>query len=158
MRKIKIYFDTSVLSHFDQADAPEKTAETLELLDILKTREDVQIVLSNVVFDEVGKCPEPKLSRVLEKIETIDYLLIQEDDDHKQLVQIYLENKVLTGKSTDDLRHIAIAVLSDCDIIVSWNFKHFVNVKTIDAVNTVNIRNYLPQVKIVSPQLLLGGF
>ncbi len=31
MRKLKVYLDTSVISHLDQQDAPEKVADTLKL-------------------------------------------------------------------------------------------------------------------------------
>jgi len=33
--------------------------------------------------------------------------------------------------SRDDCRHIAIETITGCKYIVSWNFKHFVNIKTI---------------------------
>ena len=58
----------------------------------------------------------------------------------------------------DDLRHIAIAVNNNCKYIVSWNFKHFVNPKTMNAVAAINKLNNLNDVTIVSPSMMLGGF
>jgi hypothetical protein len=36
----------------------------------------------------------------------------------------------LKQKSLSDCWHIANAIVSGCDAIVSWNFKHIVNMKT----------------------------
>jgi hypothetical protein len=65
--------------------------------------------------------------------------------------------KVLSKKSEDDLAHIACSVLNDFDYIVSWNFKHLVNVKTINKVNAVNILLGLREIKIIAPPMLEGG-
>ena len=37
MKKLKIYLDTSVISHLDAPDAPEKMADTLMLWEDIKT-------------------------------------------------------------------------------------------------------------------------
>ncbi|MDR0859285.1 MAG: PIN domain nuclease [Oscillospiraceae bacterium] len=158
LRKIKIYLDTSVLSYLEQIDAPYKTAETLELWDVFRTRDDVEILISNIALEEFSETKEPKRSRVLDLIGTLAYKRIQETDEHRRLAQVYLDANVLTGKSFEDLRHIAVAVSYGCKYIVSWNFKHFVNPKTIDAVNAVSLANNLPQIQILSPSMLLGGF
>lgn len=84
--------------------------------------------------------------------------MIEETVEDQQLAEIYLMNGVLREKSRDDLRHIAIAIMNDCRYIVSWNFKHFVNPKTINAVAAVNRLNNLPEVSIVSPSMMIGGF
>ncbi|OGO85052.1 MAG: hypothetical protein A2Y22_06200 [Clostridiales bacterium GWD2_32_59] len=53
--------------------------------------------------------------------------------------------------------HIAYAVVNNIDYIVSWNFKHFVNIKTINMVNSINMVLGYRQVQIVPPSMLLGG-
>ena len=73
----------------------------------------------------------------------------------KQLVEM----KILTEKSYDDCQHIAAAVVSGCDCIVSWNFKHIVNIKTIRGVRAItNLKGYKP-IEILNPSVLLesGG-
>lgn len=42
--------------------------------------------------------------------------------------------------------------------MLSWNFKHFVNPKTINAVNSVNTEYGLQQIDILPPTMFLGGF
>ncbi|MBM7023332.1 hypothetical protein JSQ97_07885 [Treponema sp. Marseille-Q4523] len=69
----------------------------------------------------------------------------------------FIDAGILKEKSFDDCRHIATAIMAQCDIIVSWNFKHIVNDKTIDGIKRItNIRN-LPEIKIYCPSMLIGG-
>ena len=49
----------------------------------------------------------------------------------------------------------AAAVVSRCDCIVSWNFKHIANIKTIRGVRAItNLKGYKP-IEILSPSVLL---
>ncbi len=48
-------------------------------------------------------------------------------------------------------RHIAIATLNDINVIVSWNFRHMVNVERKRRINSVNLREGCPLIDIVSP-------
>lgn len=39
--------------------------------------------------------------------------------------------------------HIAIAILNKCDVIISWNFKHLVNIKTVRGTRAITyIKGY----------------
>ncbi|MCL1865039.1 MAG: hypothetical protein FWF73_04430 [Spirochaetes bacterium] len=60
-------------------------------------------------------------------------------------------------KNIDDCRHIAAAIASDCDVIVSWNFKHIVNHKTIVGVKAVTALEGYNDVLIYAPSILIGG-
>ena len=158
MRKLKLYLDTSVISYLQASDTPEKMEETLGLWEILKTRSDIEIVVSELTLRELNRCQQPKLNFLLEKLNEFDYLLLEISEDDRNLANYYLGNAILTEKSTDDLLHIAIATLNDCRYILSWNFKHFVNPKIINAVWAINKMKNLPEINIVSPSMMLGGF
>lgn len=132
--------------------------ETLDLWEVFKKRADISIVISDLVIRKVSQCNEPKLSFLLDKLAHLNYTLVKTSADARSLSDIYLQNGVLRQKSFDDLTHIAIATLNDCRYIVSWNFKHFVNPKTIKAVNAINLSLNLPQIDIYSPSMMLGGF
>ena len=57
-----------------------------------------------------------------------------------------LRVEMLTEKSFDDCQHIGIAVVNNCECIISWNFKHIVNIKTIRGVRAnTNLEGYKPQ-------------
>ena len=141
-----------------QEDVPEKMRETRELWQQFKVREDVEIIISDVVIKEILQCKEPKRSFMLKKLAQIDYTFVHTTDDEENLANIYLQNGILKEKSLDDLTHIATDALNGCRYIVSWNFKHFVNPKTIDTVNAANLLLGLPQMSIFSPTMMLGGF
>ena len=64
MNKRKIYLDTSVIIHLDAKDNVEKQQDTVKFFDQIKKNEYI-IVVSDIVFDELSKCPEPKLSALL---------------------------------------------------------------------------------------------
>lgn len=158
MRKLKIYLDTSVISHLQQEDVPEKMQETIELWEQFKKREDIEIFISSLVLTELSRCNEQKLSFLLNELSQIQYTEAQVADEERELANIYLQNGVLKEKSLDDLTHIATAALNGCHYIISWNFKHFVNPKTINAVNAINLTLRLPLISIFSPTMMLGGF
>lgn len=158
MRKLKIYLDTSIISHLQQEDLPEKMWEARELWKQFKVRKDVEIVISSLVLTELSRCNTQKLSYLLHELSQLHYTEVQVADEERELANIYLQNGVLKEKSIDDLTHIATAALNDCHYIISWNFKHFVNPKTINAVNAINLTLLLPQVNIFSPTMMLGGF
>ena len=158
MIRLIIYLDTSVISYLQQDDAPEKTKETLQLWEQFKNRADVEVVISDLVIREISRCGEPKLSFLLNKLAEIEFTMVEITEDVRNLAKVYLQNGVLREKSLDDLTHIAMATLSGCRYITSWNFKHFVNPKTIKAVNSINLSLNLSQVDIFPPSMMLGGF
>lgn len=85
----------------------------------------------------------------------IQYTPIQIDDNMLEVAQVIIDMGILTKKSFDDCQHIAAAVLYGCDCIVSWNFKHIVNIKTIRGVREItNLKGYKP-IEILNPSVLL---
>ena len=58
-KKLKVYLDTSIISHLDQQDAPEKMKETKCLWQLFRQgRYDVYI--SDIVIAEINQCPQTK--------------------------------------------------------------------------------------------------
>jgi len=45
----------------------------------------------------------------------------------------------------------------DCDAIISWNFKHIYNIKTIRGVKVVSGITGYPEIAIYSPTILIEG-
>ena len=156
MRKKKIYLDTSVISHLDAEDTIDKMQTTLGLWEFLKDGY-YDIYVSDLVFDEINKCNNQKRNFLLKKLDEINYTKLEINDEIVELVWEYLNDQVLTLKSIDDLTHIAFAVSNDIDYILSWNFKHFVNIKTINKVNLLNKELGFDEILIIPPVMLIGG-
>ena len=125
MRKLKVYLDTSVISHLLQEDVPEKMADTRQLWEMFKNGK-YNVCLSAVTLREAS-----------------------------EVARQIINTGILTEKSFDDCQHIGVAVVNDCDCIISWNFKHIVNIKTIRGVRSItNLQGYKP-IEIWSPSVLL---
>lgn len=118
MEKLKVYLDTSVISHLMQEDVPEKMADTLKLWDMFKAGK-FDVYLSTVTLEEVSDCPEPKRSQMYHYLEQIDYTPIEITDDMSDIAQQIIDMSILTKKSYDDCQHIAAAVIYGCDCIIS---------------------------------------
>ena len=154
MGKLKVYLDTSVISHLLQEDVPEKMADTRQLWEMFcSNRYDVY--LSTVTLEELKGCSEPKQSQLFDYLGQIDYTLIQINDKIEEIALQIIEMGILTKKSYDDCQHIAAAIISECDCIISWNFKHIVNIKTIRGVRAItNLKGHKP-FEILNPSVLL---
>lgn len=157
MHNIKIYLDTSFISHLEQEDAPEKMSETNELWLLLGLRSTIELIISSLAVKELMKCSLEKVNVLQQRIVENRLTFINETNDDIVLARNYLQSNILTNKSFTDLRHIAIAVNNKCSYILSWNFKHFVNPKTIHSVNAYNATHDLRNIQIISPSMMLGG-
>ena len=153
-RKLKVYLDTSVISHLMQEDVPEKMAHTWKLWEIFQ-KGVYDVCLSSVTLKEISDCPEPKRSVLRDYLKQISYTTFDITKEVSDVARKIISMGVLTEKSFDDCQHIGAAVVNDCDCIISWNFKHIVNIKTIRGVRSItNLQGYKP-VEIWSPSVLL---
>jgi len=154
--KIKIYLDTSIISHLQAPDVPERMTDTLRLWEDLKAG-IYEVVISDVTIGEINDCPEPKRSFMLNELKKIPITVIEAEKKVEELSQEFIRLGILKEKSIDDCMHIATALLAKCDVIVSWNFKHIVNDKTIEGVKTISVKRNDKQNKIYCPSILIGG-
>ena len=69
-----------------------------------------------------------------------------------KLAQQYVNEKVVGETSLDDCIHIATATLNKVDMLISWNFKHIVNVYRIRGYNSINLRLGHGTLEIHSPK------
>ena len=77
-------------------------------------------------------------------------------DEIPALASKYIAEKVVGPTSFDDCVHIASATTYKADVLVSWNFKHIVNVYRIRGYNAINIRSNYQSLKIRSPKEILA--
>ena len=154
MNRIKIYLDTSVISYLDQRDAPEQMNETREVWEIFK-KGRYEIFISDVVVYEINKCGVEKRKTLLDYLDQIEYNIIETDEETLLLAEKFIDFGFLKRKSYDDFRHIAAAILAGCDFIISWSFKHIVNVKTIRGIKAVTTYGGYKDLMIYPPSALL---
>ena len=70
------------------------------------------------------------------------------------LADKYIAAKVVGKTSRADCQHIAIATISNADVLVSWNFKHIVNLERIRGYSGINYQNGFKMIEIRTPKEL----
>lgn len=144
--KKRIYTDTSVIGGcFDE----EFSKGSIALFESFRSGASV-IVLSNLTLAELESAPTA-VQEVIKTVssEFIDY--IEFSQDASDLADVYLQEGVVTKKSRIDAQHIATATVHRVDVLVSWNFKHIVNLERIHGYNSVNLRLGYPLLEIRTP-------
>jgi predicted nucleic acid-binding protein len=154
MKKLKIYIETSVISHLKAEDVPEKMEITLKLWEDLITGM-YDVVLSEAVIIELSKCSEQKRNILQNYLKQINYELFEITDEADNLASRYIAEGVVSAKCYEDALHIALASVSGCRVILSWNFKHIVRVKTVIGANGINKLEGYGEIEIASPESLL---
>lgn len=76
-------------------------------------------------------------------------------DDALELANEYIKENVVGKTSMSDCIHIALATLNHADVLVSWNFKHIVNVHRIRGYNSVNYKLGYKILEIRTPREIL---
>jgi len=150
MKKLRIYIDTSVLGgYFDE----EFNIDTKLLFgEIL--RGEFKLVISDLTERELVNAPE-RVRTLLRDLK-IDFEVIAVTQESIDLATDYINEKVVGQTSMDDCIHIATATIHKLDLLISWNFKHIVNVMRIRGYNSINLRNGYSTLEIRSPKDLIN--
>ena len=144
--KQKIYIDTSVIGGcFD-----EEFEEASNLLIDAIIRGELIGVISEVVFLELEEAP-PRVRDMLDDLPKENFEYVELTEEASNLAKFYITEKVIELKHLNDAEHIAVATVSKVDVLVSWNFKHIVNLAKIRGFNAVNLKMGYNLIDIRSP-------
>ena len=157
MKKLKIYLDTSIVGYLHQETQPEKMADTQALWELIKNG-TYEVLVSDLLLAELGNNPNEEIKDILLGfLAEIDYEIVPITPEIERIALMIISQGILTKKNYEDCLHIATALVSDCNLLVSWNFKHLVNIKTISGVRAIsNLAGY-KSIDIVAPTLLIQG-
>ncbi|KZX12100.1 hypothetical protein MBFIL_12300 [Methanobrevibacter filiformis] len=72
------------------------------------------------------------------------------------MAELYLKNNIVSRKYSGDALHIAIATVISVDVLVSWNFKHIVNLDKIKKFNAVNLNEGYHILEIRTPKEMIN--
>lgn len=148
--KPRLYFDTSV---FGGVYDKEFQIETEKLFEMLKAGE-ITCVYSDLTEFELENAPE-KVKEYFINLPAHNIEYVEITEEMNLLANEYINEKVVGETSIDDCRHIACATISKVDYLISWNFKHIVNVFRIRGYNSINMRNGYSQLDIRSPKEII---
>lgn len=147
MKILKIYLDTSVIGGcFDEEFAEESNT----LLDQIKSGK-YTAVISDMTLKELEFAPD-NIKGVLKEIPSIHLIEISVNDEIVNLANQYISEKVIPMWCEADALHIATATWHNADLLLSWNFKHIVNITRIKGYNSVNLKEGYKALEIRSPK------
>ena len=146
MAGIRIYADTSVYGGVFDEEFAEASRTFFD-----QVREGrFRLILSPVVRDELEDAPD-SVRALFEELRRSGEI-VDVTEETVRLGQAYLDAKIVGPKWEADALHVAIATVSQCRLIVSWNFKHIVNFQKIPLYNGVNLASGYGVVGIHTPQ------
>ncbi len=151
MKKQRIYLDTSVFGGYYDDEFEEFTKPLFERIN----NGEFTIIFSTMLETELEFAPE-KVRKIVRSIESEDTEFVEETDIAVELATEYITENVVGRTSYPDCLHIALATINQADILISWNFKHIVNVERIRGYNSINIKNGYKQLDIRSPRELMN--
>ncbi len=146
VKRIRVYADTSVYGGVFDEEFGEPSRLFFD--EIREGR--FRLVISALVRNELEDAPEPvqaMLASVRLNAEVVDVT-----DEAVRLQQAYLAARIVGPRWEADALHVAIATVSGCPVIVSWNFKHIVSFERIPLYNGVNLSKGYGAIAIHSPQ------
>ena len=144
MKRLRIYIENSVIGGYYDKEFEEATNI---LFDKFRSGE-YRAVISTHTYGELnnGAPDNVKLN-----LETISYEKIDITDEMLYLTKKYMEEQIVSEQYRSDALHIAIATISGVDVLVSWNFKHIVNLNRIKLFNSVNLKEGYNILEIRTP-------
>ena len=146
-RPLSLYIDTSVIGgYFDI----EFEKETRQLFGAIQ-QGHYNVIYSSVTMDELLEAPQQVKTLLNEIPETLK-TFVELSKEATDLGYAYITEKVVGKTSREDCLHIALATIHKADILVSWNFKHIVNVRRIRGYNSVNLKMGYSTIDIRSPK------
>jgi predicted nucleic acid-binding protein len=151
MIKQRFYFDTSVFGGVYDSEFEETSIQIFEKVKLGQ----IICVYSDLTEGELFKAPE-KVRNFFKDLEKENLEIIYVDEEALKLARKYIDENVVGKTSFDDCVHIALATIHKVDILISWNFKHIVNIYRIRGYNSVNLRSGYQTLEIRSPKDIIG--
>lgn len=145
----RVYIDTSVIGGlFDK----EFSSDTIPFFDAV-VEGKFFIIVSDLLEAELLRAPQQVRNFLLtlpkKQIENFNLTL-----EAAQLADQYIVERVVGYSSRADCQHIAMATLTNADVLVSWNFKHMVNLDKIRGYNSVKYKFGYKMIEIRTPKEL----
>src|SRR5258706_10957037 len=132
---MRLYLDTSVIGGYYD---PEFCEWTKPFIDDVLSRKHIAII-SDITIREIIDAPR-NVNQLLDRLISTSSELVTGNELTEKLASYYIQEGALTRKSIEDANHIALATFYNVSSVVSWNFKHLVNIDRIRLFNSVNLK------------------
>jgi predicted nucleic acid-binding protein len=145
--KQRLYLDTSVFGGFFDEEFSEFTKPLFERLQ----NGEFILLFSAVTQEELNSAPE-QVKKLVTSLKAENTEFMETNDEAVELAIQYIAERVVGQTSFADSLHIALATINRADYLISWNFKHIVNIQRIRGYNAINIKNGYKELEIRSPR------
>ncbi len=143
---LRVYVDTSVVGGCLDEEFRSPSNRLIE-----RSRSgDALLVISDTTLAELAGAP-PEVRNVIEVLSEACLEFVHQDEESEALAEEYIRHEVVSRRMLADAQHIAVATIAKVDVLVSWNFRHIVNLDRIHGFNAVNLRSGYPMLEIRSP-------
>ncbi len=142
----RIYVDSSAVGGAFNKRLAEQTRPFWDAVQ----RGEIIVILSDILDDELRKAPQ-RAKELIAGLSQSQSERVVSTLESNELASRYIVERVVGPTSLDDCKHIALATLACADVLVSWNFKHIVNIDRIQGYNSVNMRLGYQQIEIRTP-------
>lgn len=147
----RIYVDTSV---FGGCEDIEFISHSRRLVAAMANG-DYAMVISELTLVELERAPAT-VQAYLERVPEFFVEVLALDSEAESLAAHYIQDGAVGRNERADALHIALATAARVDVLVSWNFKHIVNLRRIHAFNAVNLKQGYPILEIRNPREVIG--
>jgi predicted nucleic acid-binding protein len=147
----RFYIDTSVIGGVFDTEFEEHSTILMEKVKLGQIKAVISEVTESEIMEARKEIRDFYSSLPKDSIEFVEIT-----KDSVLLADSYIKANVVGKTSRNDCLHISIATINRVDILVSWNFKHIVNIYRIRGYNSVNIKLGFPALEIRSPKDIVG--
>ena len=131
--KLRVYADTSVIGGCDDDEFSRPSRQLIDRF----VRGDMTLALSSLTLRELEAAPK-HVRDILRAVPPHHTEIVDLSDEAEKLAARYIERGAISPGMLADALHIAVATVAGVDVLVSWNFKHMVNLSRIQVYNGVN--------------------
>ena len=155
--KLRIYLDTSAVSYLDQHDAQEKMKITQEAWKELCSGK-YEVVVSATLMEELLKCNDTKIGLFYDFLDSLPNIIFSHKTSKiKNVAELIINCNIVKSSSRTDAVHLAHALENNCDIMLSWDIKHLVNINTSNKIKQFCfLMKYKNILDIYTPEYLLS--
>src|SRR6266478_3196275 len=119
----RFYFDTSVFGGVYDEEFEEISTLLFEKVKL----GEIICVYSDLSETELQSAPQ-RVKDFFAGLPKEHMQSVEVTEEAYELAKKYLDEEIVGQTSADDCVHIAAATINKVDILVSWNFKHIVNI------------------------------
>ncbi len=147
----RFYIDTSVIG--GKFDKEFEVATSLFFDNVING--EITILVSDLMEAELLRAPD----RVKLFLKTLPFKYVEKvylTEEATKLADKYIDAGVVGKTSRADCQHIAMATIAKADVLLSWNFKHIVNLDKIRGYNGVNYTLGYNMIEIRTPKEIIN--